>query len=552
MYSQKKVDALKKRLTRWNQSGPSERQALFENSSGIPVQRVYTPADTADIDYDRDLGLPGEFPYTRGVHATGYRTKEWTMRMFAGFGSAEETNERYKLLLSHGETGLSCAFDLPTLMGVDPDDPMAYGEFGKGGVCVSSLADMELLFRDIPIDQITTSMTINGPAATIWAMFLANAQNRGIGLGAIGGTLQNDILKEYIAQNEYLYPPKDGVRLVADTIEFAAQLMPKWNPVSISGYHIREAGATAAQELAFTLADGLAYVDACVERGMSVDDFGPRLSFFFNIHNDFFEEIAKLRAARRIWARLMKERYGATNPRAMWLRFHSQTAGATLTAQQPENNVARVAIQALAAVLGGTQSLHTNSLDEVLALPSEVAVRIALRTQQIIAHETGVTNTVDPLGGSFYMERLTDDMEEAAMTYIRKIDEMGGVIAGIESGYFVREIAGAARQYQEEIDEGARIIVGVNAHTDVGEPLPIPRLRMSPTGEAAHMERLELLKKKRDQARAARALDEVRGAARENRNLMPPLLEAVQAQTTVGEVSGALRDVFGGYLGIQV
>ena len=474
------------------------------------------------------------------------------MRMFAGFGSAEETNERYKLLLSHGETGLSCAFDLPTLMGVDPDDPMAYGEFGKGGVCVSSLADMELLFRDIPIDQITTSMTINGPAATIWAMFLANAQNRGIGLGAIGGTLQNDILKEYIAQNEYLYPPKDGVRLVADTIEFAAQLMPKWNPVSISGYHIREAGATAAQELAFTLADGLAYVDACVERGMSVDDFGPRLSFFFNIHNDFFEEIAKLRAARRIWARLMKERYGATNPRAMWLRFHSQTAGATLTAQQPENNVTRVAIQALAAVLGGTQSLHTNSLDEVLALPSEVAVRIALRTQQIIAHETGVTNTVDPLGGSFYLERLTDDMEEAAMTYIRKIDEMGGVIAGIESGYFVREIAGAARQYQEEIDEGARIIVGVNAHTDVGEPLPIPRLRISPTGEAAHMERLDRLKKKRDQARAARALDEVRGAARENRNLMPSLLEAVQAQTTVGEVSGALRDVFGGYLGIQV
>ena len=552
MYSQKKVDALKKRLTRWNQSDPSERQALFENSSGIPVQRVYTPADTADIDYDRDLGLPGEFPYTRGVHATGYRTKEWTMRMFAGFGSPEETNERYKLLLRHGETGLSCAFDLPTLMGVDPDDPMAYGEFGKGGVCVSSLADMELLFRDIPIDQITTSMTINGPAATIWAMFLANAQNRGIGLGAIGGTLQNDILKEYIAQNEYLYPPKDGVRLVADTIEFAAQLMPKWNPVSISGYHIREAGATAAQELAFTLADGLAYVDACVERGMSVDDFGPRLSFFFNIHNDFFEEIAKLRAARRIWARVMKERYGAKNPRAMWLRFHSQTAGATLTAQQPENNVARVAIQALAAVLGGTQSLHTNSLDEVLALPSEVAVRIALRTQQIIAHETGVTNTVDPLGGSFYLERLTDDMEEAAMTYIRKIDEMGGVIAGIESGYFVREIAGAARQYQEEIDEGARIIVGVNAHTDVGEPLPIPRLRISPTGEAAHMERLELLKKKRDQARAARALDEVRGAARENRNLMPSLLEAVQAQTTVGEVSGALRDVFGGYLGIQV
>jgi methylmalonyl-CoA mutase N-terminal domain/subunit len=552
MYSQKKVDALKKRLTRWNQSDPSERQALFENSSGIPVQRVYTPADTADIDYDRDLGLPGEFPYTRGVHATGYRTKEWTMRMFAGFGSAGETNERYKLLLRHGETGLSCAFDLPTLMGVDPDDPMAYGEFGKGGVCVSSLADMELLFRDIPIDQITTSMTINGPAATIWAMFLANAQNRGIGLGAIGGTLQNDILKEYIAQNEYLYPPKDGVRLVADTIEFAAQLMPKWNPVSISGYHIREAGATAAQELAFTLADGLAYVDACVERGMSVDDFGPRLSFFFNIHNDFFEEIAKLRAARRIWARVMKERYGATNPRAMWLRFHSQTAGATLTAQQPENNVARVAIQALAAVLGGTQSLHTNSLDEVLALPSEVAVRIALRTQQIIAHETGVTNTVDPLGGSFYLERLTDDMEEAAMTYIRKIDEMGGVIAGIESGYFVREIAGAARQYQEEIDEGARIIVGVNAHTDVGEPLPIPRLRISPTGEAAHMERLDRLKKKRDQARAARALDEVRGAARENRNLMPPLLEAVQAQTTVGEVSGALRDVFGGYLGIQV
>ncbi|MSQ27243.1 MAG: methylmalonyl-CoA mutase [Dehalococcoidia bacterium] len=554
MYNAPEVDAIKKRLTRWNENGAKapERRGRFENTSGIEVERLYTPADVEHQDYGRDIGLPGEYPFTRGIHPTGYRTRVWTMRMFAGFGSAEETNERYKFLLSHGETGLSCAFDLPTLMGVDADDPMAFGEFGKGGVCVSSLSDMELLFRDIPIEAITTSMTINGPAANIWAMFLANAQNRGVPIASIGGTLQNDILKEYIAQNEYLYPPRDGVRLVVDTIEYAMKHMPKWNPVSISGYHIREAGATAAQELAFTLADGLTYVEESIKRGMSVDEFGPRLSFFFNIHNDFFEEIAKLRAARRMWARFMKERFGATNQRAMWMRFHSQTAGATLTAKQPENNVTRVAIQALAAVMGGTQSLHTNSLDEVLALPSETAARIALRTQQIIAHETGITDTVDPLGGSYYIERLTDDIEAAAMAYIDKIDGMGGVVAGIENGYFVREIADAARRYQDEIDRKERIVVGVNDHLDEGTPLPIPILKMDPQGEPTHMERLARIKRERDGSKVERSMDALRDAARSDQNLMPLLLDAVHAHATLGEVSVTLRDAFGGYLGIQM
>ena len=554
MYSRSKIDSLKKRLTRWDQDASKvpERRPAFENSSGIPIQRVYTPADVPHLDYQRDIGLPGEYPYTRGIHPTGYRGRLWTMRMFAGFGSAEETNQRYKFLLSHGETGLSVAFDLPSLMGMDADDPMAFGEFGKGGVCVSSLADMELLFRDIPIDTITTSMTVNGPAPAIWAMYLANAQERGIPITSLGGTLQNDILKEYIAQNEYLYPPRPGLRLVVDTIEYALKHVPNWNPVSISGYHIREAGATAVQELAFTLADGFTYVDACIARGLSVDDFAPRLSFFFNIHNDFFEEIAKLRAARRIWARTMKERYGARNPRAMWLRFHAQTAGCTLTAQQPENNIARVAIQALAAALGGAQSLHTNALDEVLALPSETAAQIALRTQQIIAHETGVTDSVDPLGGSFYMEQLTDRMEEEAHVYFRRIDEMGGVIAGIETGFFVREIAEAARRYQDEIDRGDRIVVGLNAYQEAGAPLPIPLHRTGAAGEAAHMERLARLRRERDQARTCNALDGLKRAAQGDENLMPYLLEAVKSYATVGEVSNTLRDAFGGYLGFQM
>ena len=554
MYDLHFLESLKKRTAAWLKASADalERPGPFETTSGASVNRVYTPLDNASLDHDRDLALPGEYPYTRGIHATGYRGRHWTMRMFAGFGSAEETNERYRFLLSHGETGLSVAFDLPTLMGMDTDDPMALGEFGKGGVGISSLADMEILFRDIPLADITTSMTINGPAPTVWAMYIANARHRGIAPKQLGGTTQNDILKEYIAQNEYLYPPEPAVRMVVDTIEYGARELPRWNPVSISGYHIREAGATAAQELAFTLADGFCYVDACVARGMDVDDFAPRLSFFFNIHNDFFEEIAKLRAARRIYARTMREKYGAMNPRSCWLRFHSQTAGATLTAQQPENNVARVAIQALAAVLGGTQSLHTNALDEVLALPSETAARIALRTQQIIAHETGVTNTVDPLGGSFYLEHLTSDIEEQACQYLRKIDEMGGVIAGIESGYFVREIASAARRYQDQVDRGERIVVGVNAFEDEGEPLPIPINTQSPAGEAAHMERLVRTRLERGGQHVARALDDLKHAAEGTENLMPYLLETVQAYATVGEISAALRDVFGSYQGIQM
>ncbi len=550
MYDPSFLAGFKKRMAEWLSAtaGALEGRGPYKNTSGITIQRVYTPLDTPDV----NLPLPGEYPYTRGIHPTGYRGRLWTMRMFAGFGSAEETNERYKFLLSHGETGLSVAFDLPTLMGMDADDPLALGEFGKGGVCVSSLGDMEILFRDIPVADITTSMTINGPAATIWAMYIANAKRQGISPTRLGGTLQNDILKEYIAQNEYLYPPAPALRLVIDTIEYGVRELPRWNPVSISGYHIREAGASAAQELAFTLADGFCYIDACIDRGMEVDEFAPRLSFFFNIHNDFFEEIAKLRAARRIYARTMREKYGAVNPRSTWLRFHSQTSGATLTAQQPENNVARVAIQALAAVLGGTQSLHTNALDEVLALPSETAARIALRTQQIIAHETGVTNTVDPLGGSFYLERLTDQMEEEARGYLERIDEMGGVIAGIDSGYFVRAIAETARKCQEEVDCGDRIVVGVNAFRDAGEPLDLPINTQDPGGEAAHRERLGRIRLERGGQRVSHALDALKRAAESTDNLMPYILEAVEAYATVGEISSAFRDVFGTYQGIQM
>jgi len=475
-----------------------------------------------------------------------YRGRLWTMRMFAGFGTAEETNARYKYLLEHGETGLSVAFDMPTLYGYDTDDPLAAGEFGKCGVAVSSLADMEILFDGLPVDKITTSMTINSPAAVIWAMYIVAAEKRGIPMEVLGGTIQNDILKEYIAQKEYIFPPEPSMRLVVDTFEFGAKHLPKWNTISISGYHIREAGATAVQELAFTLADGMEYVRWGIERGLDVDAFAPRLSFFFNSHNDFFEEIAKFRAARRIWAREMRETFGAKNPRSWWMRFHTQTAGCSLTAQQPENNIVRTAIQALAAVLGGTQSLHTNSMDEALALPSEKAVTIALRTQQIIAHESGVTNTVDPLGGSFFVEALTNRTEAAVYEYFRRIEALGGVIPAIERGFFQRELAESAYRYQREIDRHERTIVGVNEYV-LDEPLAIPLLQMDPEGERRQIARLQRVRAERDNQAVTERLAALETAARGTENLMPFILDAVRAYATLGEICGVFRKVFGEY-----
>ncbi len=522
-----------------------ERREKFTTTSGVPVERLYTPRDIEDMDYLRDLSFPGEYPFTRGIHHTGYRGRLWTMRMFAGYGSAEESNARYKYLLEHGETGLSVAFDFPTLNGYDTDDPEARGEFGKCGVAVSSLADMEILFQDIPIDEITTSMTINGPAAVIWAMYLAMAKKRGIPLEKLGGTIQNDILKEYMAQNAYIFPPEPSLRLIVDTFEFGMKRVPKWNTISISGYHIREAGATAVQELAFTLANGLTYVQAGIDRGLKVDDFAPRLSFFFNCHNDFFEEIAKFRAARRIWAREMKQRFNA-GERSQWLRFHTQTAGCSLTAQQPENNIVRTAIQALAAVLGGTQSLHTNSLDEALALPSERAVTIALRTQQIIAHESGVTNTVDPLGGSYFVEWLTTRTEKAVYDYFARIEALGGVIPALEAGFFHREIADSAYRYQREVDSKQRIIVGVNEYAGT-EPITVPLHRLDPEGEKRQLERLSRLRRERDNELVSIRLEALRQAALGKENLMPYLIDAVSAYATLGETCRVLRKVFGEY-----
>ncbi|MDP7256316.1 MAG: methylmalonyl-CoA mutase family protein [Candidatus Poseidoniia archaeon] len=523
-----------------------ERQNRFITTSGQEVERLYTALDNAHLDYDRDIGFPGEYPYTRGIHATMHRGRLWTMRMFAGFGSARETNARFKYLLSQGQTGLSTAFDLPTLYGYDSDSPTAAGEFGECGVGVSSLEDMSILFDGIPLDKVTTSMTINSPAAIIWAMYIANAENNGIPREKLGGTIQNDIMKEFIAQKEYLYPPLPSLRLVTDTVEFGTREMPKWNTISISGYHIREAGSTAAQELAFTLADGFAYVDDAVARGLGVDEFAPRLSFFFNAHNDFFEEIAKYRAARRIWAREMREKYGAKDPRSWKLRFHTQTAGCSLTAQQPEVNIVRVAIQALAGVMGGTQSLHTDAMDEALALPSEKAAQIALRTQQVIAHETGAANVVDPLGGSYYLEWLTDDLERQARDYFDRIDSLGGVIPAIEKGWFQKEIAAAAYAYQREIDSGERKVVGVNAHT-VDDPIEIPILEMDPEGFKRQCERLARLRKERDPKKHAKALDAVKKVAEGNDNLMPYFIDAVRADATLGELCEVLRGVFGEY-----
>ena len=553
MYDKSKLEALAQQRDEWEQTAlqralarRSERLDTFTTISGEPIARVYTPQDVADLDYAEDLGLPGEYPFTRGVHATMHRGRLWTMRMFAGFGSAEETNARFKYLLEHGQTGLSVAFDLPTLYGYDTDAPEAAGEFGKCGVAVSSLKDMELLFDGIPLDQVTTSMTINSPAAIIWAMYIVTAEKQGVPLEALGGTIQNDILKEYMAQKEYIFPPEPSMRLVVDTIEYGTHYLPRWNTISISGYHIREAGSTAAQELAFTLADGFEYVRWAIERGLDVDDFAPRLSFFFNAHNDFFEEIAKYRAARRIWARELRETFGAQNPRSWLLRFHTQTAGCSLTAQQPEINTVRVALQALAAVLGGTQSLHTNSLDEALALPSEYAVKIALRTQQIIAHESGVTHTVDPLGGSFFVESMTNRIEEQARDYMRQIEQRGGVIPALKTGFFQREIAEAAYRYQREIDEGQRRVVGVNAYVE-DEPLSIPLLKIDAEGERRQIDRLRRLREERDNEALGTALDALRAAARGTENLMPFILDAVRAYATLQEISDVFRDVFGVY-----
>jgi len=522
-----------------------ERHAEFTTISGHPIRRLYTEADLPGWNPETDLGYPGDPPYTRGIHSTMHRGRLWTMRQFAGFGAAEDTNQRFRYLLSQGQTGLSTAFDLPTLMGYDSDHPLSEGEVGKCGVAISSLADMEVLFDQIPLADVTTSMTINSPAAVIWAMYLAVAEKQGADWKKISGTLQNDILKEYIAQKEYIYPPEPSMRLVIDTFEFAVKQTPKFNPISISGYHIREAGSTAIQELAFTLRDGMEYVEWALRRGMNVDDFGPQLSFFFNAHSDFFEEIAKYRAARRIWHKAMTERYGSKNPRTWALRFHSQTAGCSLTAQQPYNNVVRTALQALSAVLGGTQSLHTNSLDEAWALPTEFAATIALRTQQIIAHETGVTNTVDPLGGSYFVEALTNEVEAGAWDYIRKIDSMGGMVAAIERSYPQREIAEASYRYQMELDKKEKIMVGVNDFVSDEKPLDI--LQIDESVARRQGERLRKLRAARSQDEVNRTLAALRKATHGKDNLMPSIYAAVKAYATLGEICDAMRDTFGTY-----
>jgi methylmalonyl-CoA mutase N-terminal domain/subunit len=528
----------------------TERMAEFTTTSGYPIRRLYTEADLEGWDPSLDLGYPGEPPYTRGIHATMHRGRLWTMRQFAGFGTAEDTNQRFKYLTAHGQTGLSTAFDLPTLMGYDSDHALSEGEVGKCGVAISSLADMEVLFDQIPLRDVTTSMTINSPAAVVWAMYLAVAEKQGADWKRIGGTIQNDILKEYIAQKEYIYPPEPSMRLVIDTFEFGMKYTPKFNVISISGYHIREAGSTAIQELAFTLRDGMEYVEWALRRGMDLDEFGPQLSFFFNAHNDFFEEIAKYRAARRIWHKAMTERYGAKNPRTWALRFHSQTAGCSLTAQQPYNNVVRTAIQALAAVLGGTQSLHTNSLDEAWALPTEFAAALALRTQQIIAHESGVTHTVDPLGGSYFVETLTNEVERAAWDYVHRIDALGGMVAAIERAYPQREIAEAAYQYQMAVDKKEKIIVGVNDFVTEEQPLEI--LQIDETVARRQAERLRTLRAERSHDEIQRRLAALRRAAEGTENLMPHIYEAVKAYATLGEICDAMRDVFGTYEEVAV
>jgi methylmalonyl-CoA mutase, N-terminal domain len=524
-----------------------ERKQSFQTVSLEEVDRLYTPADTENLDFNRDISFPGEFPYTRGIHPTGYRGKLWTMRQFAGFSTPEETNARFKYLLDQGQTGLSVAYDLPTLMGYDADSSLSEGEVGKCGVAVSSLADMEVLFDGIPLEQVTVSQTINAPASVLLAMYLVVAEKQGADWAKISGTLQNDILKEYIAQKEWIYPIKPAMKLVVDTFEFCTDRVPRYNPVSVSGYHIREAGATAAQELAFTLRDGLEYVAWGVAAGLEVDGFVPRMSFFFNAHNDFFEEIAKYRAARRIWAREMKNRFGTNHERTLQLRFHTQTAGVSLTVQQPLNNIVRVAIQALAGVLGGTQSLHTDAYDEALALPTDRAALIALRTQQIIAEETGVVNTIDPLGGSYFLESLTESMEQQALEYFRKIDSMGGMVAAIEKGFPQREIQDSAYQYQKAVERGDQVIVGVNRYTMTDEPSEVPILVIDESVRSHQVERLEQTRLQRDSGAVANALEKLKLSAKNNENTMPATIDAVRSYATLGEICSALRDVYGVY-----
>ena len=517
----------------------------FTTVSGKKIDTLYTPLDLKNFDYTEELGFPGEYPFTRGIHPTMYHGRLWTMRQFSGFGTAEQTNQRYKYLLNHGTTGLSVAFHLPTLMGMDSDHPLAKGEIGKCGVAIDSLADMEILFDGIPLDKISTSMTINPPAAVLWAMYIAVAEKQGVPSDVISGTIQNDMLKEYIAQKTFVFPPEPSMKLIVDTFEYGTKAVPRWNTISISGYHIREAGSTAVQELAFTLRDGIEYVEWALNRGLEIDEFAPRLSFFFNAHNDFFEEIAKFRAARRIWARAMKERFGAKNPRSWLLRFHAQTSGVSLMAQQPYNNVIRVALQALSAVLGGTQSLHTNSLDETYALPSEKAVTIALRTQQIIAHESGVTNTIDPLGGSYFVEKLTREMEEEAMDYIHKIDDMGGMVKAIELGFPQKEITNSAYWYQKAVEKKEKIIVGVNAFEKDHEPISL--LEIDESVAKQHLARLEEVKKTRNSAQVLQDLGDLKKAAEDEVNLMPFILKCVKSYATLGEIIETLKEVFGEY-----
>jgi methylmalonyl-CoA mutase N-terminal domain/subunit len=546
----KEMESVRKAKEEWlrkKEQFSEDHDKKYVTASSAPVELLATPADLEDFDYFTDLSHPGEYPYTRGIHYNMYRGKMWTMRQFAGFGTPQDTNERFKYLLEHGQMGLSVAFDLPALMGRDADDPFSEGEVGKCGVSVSSLEDMEIVFDGIPLDKVSTSMTINGPAAMMLAFYLAVAEKQGIPFEKIRGTLQNDILKEYIAQKEWIYPPEPSMRIIVDMIEYCTDEVPQWNSISISGYHIREAGSTAAQELAFTLADGLAYVEAALDRGLDIDKFAPRLSFFFNSHNDFFEEIAKYRAARRIWSKRMRNKYGAKNPRSWLLRFHTQTAGCTLTAQQPENNIVRVAYQAMAGVLGGTQSLHTNSMDETLALPSEKAVKIGLRTQQILAHETGVAYTIDPLGGSYYIEMMTNRMEKDAEAYFEKIENLGGVIPAIEKSFFQQEIARAAYVYQKEIEKKERIIVGVNEFEEPGEKIEIPILLIDEVVEQQQQQNLERLRKKRDNKAVKENLSRLKKAAQGSENLMPKLVACAKTYCTLGEMVNTLKEVFGEY-----
>ncbi len=545
-------ELLRQQKERWDKDVESrldkrpERKERFINTSGIPIERVYTPLDLEDMDYLADLGLPGEYPFTRGVQPTMYRGRHWTMRQYAGFATAEESNRRYKFLLEQGQTGLSVAFDLPTQIGYDSDHPLAMGEVGKVGVSIDSLEDVETLFDAIPLDKVSTSMTINAPAAVLLAMYIVVAEKQGVPPEDLRGTIQNDILKEYSSRGTYIFPPRPSMKIITDIFAYCAEKVPNWNTISISGYHIREAGATAVQEVAFTLANGIAYVKAALEAGLQVDHFAPRLSFFFNAHLDFLEEVAKFRAARRLWARIMRERFGAQDPRSMAMRFHTQTAGCTLTAQQPKNNIVRVAFQAMAAVLGGTQSLHTNSMDEALSLPSEEAVRVALRTQQVIAHESGVTETVDPLGGSYYLESLTREIEDGAQSYIRSIDDMGGAAAAIEKGFVQKEIQESAYAYQKQIESQERIVVGLNRFR-TEEARPGGLLRVDPAVREAQVRKLENLRSRRDGKAVRESLEALGRAAGEGANLMPAVLDAVRSYATLGEICDVLRGVFGEY-----